>query len=99
MRPLLQSARIRTGSARSWSAHDRCLRDIAMVTLTDHERLRREMVERQIKARGVTSPTVLEAMGNVRREGYLPSYLGEFAYEDTPLPIEEEQTISQPYIV
>jgi protein-L-isoaspartate(D-aspartate) O-methyltransferase len=70
-----------------------------MVTLTDHERLRREMVERQIKARGVTSPTVLEAMGNVRREGYLPSYLGEFAYEDTPLPIEEEQTISQPYIV
>jgi protein-L-isoaspartate(D-aspartate) O-methyltransferase len=38
-------------------------------------------------------------MGKVHREGYLPSYLGEFAYEDAPLPIEEEQTISQPYIV
>src|SRR5207237_6329216 len=41
----------------------------------------------------------LAAMRKVRREGYLPSYLGEFAYDDTPLPIEEEQTISQPYIV
>jgi protein-L-isoaspartate(D-aspartate) O-methyltransferase len=61
--------------------------------------MRREMIERQIAARGVTSPVVLAAMAKVRREGYVPSYLGEFAYEDTPLPIEEEQTISQPYIV
>jgi protein-L-isoaspartate(D-aspartate) O-methyltransferase len=38
-------------------------------------------------------------MGRVRREGFVPSYLGEFAYDDTALPIEEEQTISQPYIV
>jgi protein-L-isoaspartate(D-aspartate) O-methyltransferase len=38
-------------------------------------------------------------MQTVRREGYVPSYLGEFAYEDAPLPIAEEQTISQPYIV
>ena len=60
---------------------------------------RREMVERQIAARGVSAPAVLRAMGKVRREGYVPSYLGEFAYDDTPLPIEEEQTISQPYIV
>lgn len=65
----------------------------------DHDRRRREMVERQLAARGVRSPAVLEAMGQVRREGYVPSYLGEFAYEDSPLPIEEEQTISQPYIV
>jgi protein-L-isoaspartate(D-aspartate) O-methyltransferase len=61
--------------------------------------LRARMVAQQIAARGVRSPRVLAAMGKVRREGYLPSYLGEFAYEDTPLPIEEEQTISQPYIV
>lgn len=57
------------------------------------------MVRQQIAARGVRSPQVLSAMAKVRREGYVPSYLGEFAYEDTPLPIEEEQTISQPYIV
>jgi protein-L-isoaspartate(D-aspartate) O-methyltransferase len=65
----------------------------------DFSRLREEMVERQIAARGVRSPAVLAAMRAVQREGYLPSYLGEFAYEDTPLPIEDEQTISQPYIV
>lgn len=65
----------------------------------EYERLRHAMVERQLAARGLGSPAVLGAMGRVRREGYLPSYLGEFAYEDTPLPIEEEQTISQPYIV
>jgi protein-L-isoaspartate(D-aspartate) O-methyltransferase len=52
-----------------------------------------------IVARGVRSPPVLAAMKKVRREGYVASYLGEFAYDDTPLPIEEEQTISQPYIV
>ncbi len=58
-----------------------------------------EMVRLQIDARGVRSPAVLDAMRKVRREGFVPSYLGEFAYDDTPLPIEEEQTISQPYIV
>ena len=65
----------------------------------DYERLREEMVRQQIAGRGVRSPAVLRAMRHVRREGYVPSYLGEFAYEDAPLPIEEEQTISQPYIV
>ncbi len=65
----------------------------------DYENLRQEMLKRQIAGRGVRSPAVLAAMGAVRREGYVPSYLGEFAYDDTPLPIEEEQTISQPYIV
>lgn len=65
----------------------------------DFSRQRERMVAEQIAARGVTSPRVLEAMGRVRREGYVPSYLGEFAYSDAPLPIEEEQTISQPYIV
>ncbi len=65
----------------------------------DTKRARHDMVELQIAARGVSSPRVLNAMRRVRREGYVPSYLGEFAYEDTPLPIEEEQTISQPYIV
>jgi len=63
------------------------------------EQQRAAMVERQIAARGVRSQAVLDAMRTVRREGFVPSYLGEFAYEDAPLPIEEEQTISQPYIV
>jgi protein-L-isoaspartate(D-aspartate) O-methyltransferase len=62
-------------------------------------RRRREMVEHQIAGRGVRSELVLEAMRKVPREDFLPSYLREFAYEDTPLPIAEGQTISQPYIV
>lgn len=70
--------------------------------MTEHDASRRhreEMVRSQIEARGVRSEAVLEAMRTVRREGFVPSYLGEFAYDDTPLPIEAEQTISQPYIV
>ncbi len=70
-----------------------------MSQTSDLDEKRREMVERQIAGRGVRSQAVLDAMGKVRREGFVPSYLGEFAYDDTPLPIEEEQTISQPYIV
>jgi protein-L-isoaspartate(D-aspartate) O-methyltransferase len=54
------------------------------------------MVSRQIAARGVSSERVLGAMRRVWREGFVPSYLGKFAYDDAPLPIEEEQTISHP---
>lgn len=57
------------------------------------------MVEKAIFARGVRSDLVLDAMRNVPRELFLPPNLREFAYDDAPLPIEEGQTISQPYIV
>ncbi len=53
----------------------------------------------QIAERGVRNPVVLAAMRRVPRELFLPEELGEFAYHDTPLPIEGGQTISQPYIV
>ncbi|HHQ13666.1 MAG TPA: protein-L-isoaspartate(D-aspartate) O-methyltransferase [Chromatiales bacterium] len=72
---------------------------MTMSSEIDFKALRQAMVERQLEARGIRSEPVLQAMGKVEREGYVPSYLGEFAYDDTPLPIEEEQTISQPYIV
>ena len=61
--------------------------------------LRAEMVERNIAGRGVRDELVLEAMRKVPRESFLPEKLREFAYEDSPLPIAGEQTISQPYIV
>lgn len=61
--------------------------------------LRAQMVERNIAARGVRDELVLEAMRKVPRELFLPKNLREFAYEDSPLPIAGEQTISQPYIV
>ena len=66
---------------------------------SESSRLRKEMVETAIFARGVRSELVLDAMGSVPREAFLPAQLREFAYEDTALPIEEGQTISQPYIV
>src|ERR1017187_6539276 len=61
--------------------------------------LRKEMVKRNIAARGVGDELVLDAMRKVPRELFLPKNLREFAYEDSPLPIAGEQTISQPYIV
>lgn len=60
---------------------------------------REQMVEKQIASRGVRDAAVLHAMSEVPRERFVPEELGEFAYEDSPLPIEEGQTISQPYIV
>ncbi len=63
------------------------------------ERSREKMVRHDLAARGITDRNVLDAMAVVPREAFVPDDLREFAYEDAPLPIEEEQTISQPYIV
>jgi protein-L-isoaspartate(D-aspartate) O-methyltransferase len=63
------------------------------------EKQRIQMVERQIAHRGVSSRLVLDAMKTVPRERFLSPELAEFAYQDTPLPIAEGQTISQPYMV
>src|SRR5437879_6302310 len=60
---------------------------------------RERMVERQIAARGVNDQRVLDAMRQVPREAFVAPGFEEFAYEDSPLPIAEGQTISQPYIV
>jgi protein-L-isoaspartate(D-aspartate) O-methyltransferase len=64
-----------------------------------HKRLRSQMVEAQIEARGVSSPAVLAAMRTVPRHRLVPNHPPELAYSDRPLPIGHEQTISQPYIV
>ncbi|ODR97688.1 protein-L-isoaspartate O-methyltransferase [Methyloceanibacter superfactus] len=57
------------------------------------------MVARHLEARGIADPRVLTAMGQVPREMFVSGPLTEFAYEDSALPIEAGQTISQPYIV
>ena len=67
--------------------------------MTDLSSERASMVERQLQARGIRDPHVLDAFRSVAREVFLPQESEEFAYADTPLPIEEGQTISQPYIV
>lgn len=61
--------------------------------------MRRQMVQEQIIARGVKDKKVLAAMLKVPRHRFVPQSLQRFAYQDHPLPIGHEQTISQPYIV
>ena len=63
------------------------------------EKLRNEMVEEQLKKRKIQSEAVLEAMRTVPRHLFVPKNMQSYAYNDSPLPIGLEQTISQPYIV
>jgi protein-L-isoaspartate(D-aspartate) O-methyltransferase len=63
------------------------------------QQAREAMVATQIEARGVTDPGVLAAMRRVPRDQFVPEELRGRAYDDRPLPIGENQTISQPYIV
>jgi len=65
----------------------------------DFRARRLDMVERQIRQRGVSDPRVLDAMRSVPRERFVPARARSRAYEDSPLPIGSGQTISQPYIV
>lgn len=62
-------------------------------------RWRREMVENQIIARGVTDPLVIRAMTQVPRHLFVSEAMVDSAYGDFPLPIGEGQTISQPFII
>lgn len=64
-----------------------------------YKKPRMKMVEAQIKDRGITDARVLRAMETVPRHLFIDEGLIEQAYYDSPLPIEEHQTISQPYIV
>ncbi len=57
------------------------------------------MVKKQLAARGISDKLVLEAMGCVPRERFVPDNQLQLAYADRPLPIGLDQTISQPYIV
>ncbi|HMA67170.1 MAG TPA: protein-L-isoaspartate(D-aspartate) O-methyltransferase [Desulfosalsimonadaceae bacterium] len=64
-----------------------------------YARQREQMVERQLAARGISDPRVLEAFREVKRHRFVPSHYREFSYTDQPLSIGYNQTISQPYIV
>ena len=65
----------------------------------DRAMQRENMVSRQIEARGVSNPAVLKAMRKVERDLFVPEEEKPCAYDDRPLPIGKDQTISQPYIV
>jgi protein-L-isoaspartate(D-aspartate) O-methyltransferase len=61
--------------------------------------LRRDMVDQQIRRRQVLAPNVLRAMEEVPRHRFVPEHQRGSAYVDSPLPIGDGQTISQPYVV
>ncbi len=63
------------------------------------DRLRQDMVEKQIAARGITDSNVLAAMRKIPRHLFVSEALMDQAYSDFPLPIGEQQTISQPFMV
>ena len=65
----------------------------------DFDAKRREMVEEQLKARGITDTKVLKAMNEVPRHEFVPPETREIAYGDYALPTLSGQAISQPYIV
>jgi len=67
--------------------------------IQDFEKLRKQMVQEQLKNRDIKSKIVLDAMENVPRHLFVPKELQHLAYYDSPLPIGLDQTISQPYIV
>lgn len=64
-----------------------------------YQRLAESMVRTQIEARGINDPGVLDAMKSVPRHEFVNESLIDQAYSDHPLPIGDQQTISQPYIV
>jgi protein-L-isoaspartate(D-aspartate) O-methyltransferase len=67
--------------------------------MSDPVETRNAMVERQIARRGIADPLILNAFRTVPREEFVPEEQSEFAYSDSPLPIGQGQTISQPFIV
>ena len=62
-------------------------------------KLRERMVTQQIEARGIHDAAVLRAMRTVPREAFVMEAYQNYAYDDTPLPLPEHQTVSQPYVV
>jgi protein-L-isoaspartate(D-aspartate) O-methyltransferase len=67
--------------------------------LIDYAAERDAMIERQLRRRGIDEPEILDAFRAVPREAFISDQYAHLAYGDHPLPIEANQTISQPYIV
>jgi protein-L-isoaspartate(D-aspartate) O-methyltransferase len=67
--------------------------------MVDYAALRKRMVEEQLIARGIKGERLLAAFSKVERHKFICEELRPNAYSDFPIPISEEQTISQPYIV
>jgi protein-L-isoaspartate(D-aspartate) O-methyltransferase len=72
---------------------------VCKISPQNYKDMRGQMVEKQIRARGVQDKEVIKALLKVERHLFVPKEYQNEAYNDGPLPIGEGQTISQPYIV
>ena len=69
-----------------------------MLDTFKHQGLRRKLVE-TLREKGIPDEEVLAAVGKVPRHGFVESAFADSAYEDRPMPIGDDQTISQPFTV
>jgi len=76
-----------------------CRQASGPAAIADFKAERERMVNVQLVRRGIHDPRVLTAMGKIPREEFVPAAYLDKAYEDRPLPLGEDETISQPYIV
>jgi len=67
--------------------------------MVNTDQLLHDMVENQLKSRGIKDKRLLEVIGKIPRHLFVPDNIKEYAYDDSALPIGEGQTISQPYMV
>ena len=80
----------------NYSSYSQTLQDKESVK---YRKARNKMVVEQLMARGIKDERVLSAMRDVKRHMFVPQEYRKYAHDDCPLPIGENQTISQPYIV
>jgi len=76
-----------------------CIVSLLGLAQEDFSTKRKQMVKAQLEARDITDQVTLNAMLDVKRHLFVPEDVRAFAYSDSPLPIGDDQTISQPYIV
>src|SRR5207302_7922816 len=97
MNVILRSCKWKRSSKRARGKN--MLRRLRMLEKKEYAARRAEMIEKQLRRRGVIDPVVLAAMASVPRHEFVPDEVRSHAYDDLPLPIGSGQTISQPYIV
>ena len=93
---LLTAMSLSACNPRSWSGPAEAQKQASSESFSEQ---RRQMVEHQIRGRGINDEDVLAAMMKVERHLFVPASQSTFAYNYSPLPIGEGQTISQPFIV
>ncbi len=90
---------VRTGVPLSPASHPATQQESDKQESDEYAEIRQRMVQQQMAARDIDNQRVLDVMARVPRHRFVPESIESYAYRDSPLPIGEGQTISQPYMV